>query len=265
MLNLRIGVNSILEEVENYNFTAQKEGNTGICIEVNNKGSEVVLDDSDWSEFMNENRAEFLSNNEKAYYYKMGDKLLLIPIDSVSDDESDVYLDVNNIEVCLESDLAIVSKLKNLGEYNIKLYCNLKLEGIETVMDFNKNFTGLNTIVNLDDIHFTVPNPKDVDGDDINVHLDFNEIDVHFVDGEVLLRLKGLADTWNDLNLEEGLSKDDITIDLLKKGTLENYVMSFNKDNGEIFTDITVTKIGCLDEENNEIYFKIDKYAVNEA
>ena len=265
MFNLKIGKNSILNEVEDYNFTARTEDETGVCIEVNDNGLEVALDDSDWSEFMSSNGAEFLNNDDEAYYYKVGDNLVSIPVDSVSDDNCDVFLDINNVNVCSIDHLALSKKSKNKGDFDMKIYCNLKLKGIDNEMDFNKNFTGFNRILNLDDIHFVVPNPKESGEDYVNVHLDFDDMDGHFVDGEFIVRLKGLADTWNELNLEDGLNKDDITIELLKKGSLENYVMFFNKDNGEVFTDITITKIGYMNEENQEICFQIDKDAVNEA
>ena len=116
----------------------------------------------------------------------------------------------------------------------------------------------MNAILKLDDIHFLVPDTKWADEEYRNVHLDFNYIAGYFLDGEYIVKLRGLADTWNDLNLEDGLSKEDITVELLERGYLENYIMFFTKDNGEIFTDISITKIGYLD-------FKIDEYAVNEA
>lgn len=100
MLNLKEGCNSILESVKDYNIAAINEGESGVCLEFNEKGLEVALDDSDWSNFMIDNGAKFLKNDNDFYYYEMDGKLLRIPIDSVSDDDCDIYLDINNIEVC---------------------------------------------------------------------------------------------------------------------------------------------------------------------
>lgn len=265
MFDLRIGDSSILKYVEDYNATAIKNEDTGVCIEVNDKGLDVVLDDSDWSEFMKENGASFVGveNNTYYYHYKSGSKLLLIPIDSVSEDGCDVYLNVNNVKI-LANNVA-PSNLRDSIDSDMTIYCNLKLEGIDTVEEFNKTFTGLNAVLNLDDIHFVVPDDNWGEDGYRNVHLDFDCISGYFIDGEYIVKLKGLSDTWNELNLEDGLSKEDITIKLLERGYLDNYVMFFNKDNGETFTDISITKIGYLDEDRKAVYFKIDKYAVNEA
>lgn len=147
----------------------------------------------------------------------------------------------------------------------MKLYCNLKLKGIENESDFNSRFTGINKIVNLDDIHFVVPNTKNSNEDYVNIHLDFEDIDSSFIDGEVVLRLKGLADTWNDLNKEDGIEKEDITLELLQTGSLENYVMFFDEDNGDVFKDIIVTAIGYVNESGQAVRFNIDECAANEA
>ena len=148
----------------------------------------------------------------------------------------------------------------------MKIYCNLKLKGISTEEDFNDNFSGTNRILNLDDIHFMVPKLNVNVDDFVDVHLDFNEIDGHFSGNEYIVRFKGLADTWNELNFEESnIEKEDITIELLESGYIENYVLFFNKDNGERFTDIEITKIGYIDEFNNEKDFHISNYAINEA
>lgn len=265
MFDLRIGDNSILKYVEDYNATAIKNEDTGVCIEVNDEGLDVVLDDSDWSEFMKENGMSFLGveNNTYYYHYKSGGKLLLIPIDSVSEDGCDVYLNVNDIEV-LANNVAPDDLRDSIGS-DMTIYCNLKLEGIDTVEEFNNTFSGINAVLNLDDVHFIVPDDNWGEDGYRNVHLDFDCISGYFINGEYVVKLKGLSDTWNELNLEDGLSKEDITIKLLETGYLENYVMFFNKDSGGIFTDIYVNKIGYLDEDRKAVYFKIDKYAVNEA
>lgn len=100
MFNLKIGNNSILEYINDYNAKAEKEGYMGVSIEINDIGLEIALDDSDWSEFMSSNGAKFSGSDNKNYYYEIGDKVLFIPIDCTSFDGSDVYLDVNNVEVC---------------------------------------------------------------------------------------------------------------------------------------------------------------------
>lgn len=100
MFNLKVGTNSILEYINDYNSEAEEKGYMGVSIEINDMGLEIALDDSDWSEFMSSNGAKFLSANNREYCYEIGDKVLFIPIDCISFDGSDIYLDINNVEVC---------------------------------------------------------------------------------------------------------------------------------------------------------------------
>lgn len=98
-MNLTVGKVSILDYIEDFNNEALKENESGVCIEVNDEGLEVALDDDDWSIFMNSNNAKFVEVKDNAYYYKCGDKMIIIPIAFVSEDECDTYLDVNNVLV----------------------------------------------------------------------------------------------------------------------------------------------------------------------
>lgn len=98
-MNLTVGKVSILDYIEDFNNEALEENEPGVCIEVNDEGLEVALDDEDWSRFMASNNAEFLEVKDNSYHYKCGNKILLIPIDSISEDGCDTYLDVNNIEI----------------------------------------------------------------------------------------------------------------------------------------------------------------------
>ena len=98
-MNLTVGKVSILDYIEDFNNEALKENESGVCIEVNDEGLEVALDDDDWSIFMSSNNAKFVEVKDNAYYYKCGDKMIIIPIAFVSEDECDAYLDVNNVLV----------------------------------------------------------------------------------------------------------------------------------------------------------------------
>lgn len=144
------------------------------------------------------------------------------------------------------------------------LYCTLELKGINTKEQFNKICTGTNQILCLDDIHFVVPDPYDKQ-QQVNIHLDFNIIDGCFENEKYIVRFKELADTWIELNEKESnITREDITIDLLAKGYVENYVMYFEMDNGDTFVDIKINNIGYYDNHN---YYElnIDSDAINEA
>jgi hypothetical protein len=126
----------------------------------------------------------------------------------------------------------------------------------------NKNdIEKINGVLSLDDIHFIIPK-KD---EDISIHLDFDDIDGRLIGSRYFVRFKNIADTWTDLNLESNIKKEDITIDLLEKGYVENYIMFFTKENGEKITDITVKEIGYMDDNFDFIPFVIQQYAINEA
>lgn len=99
MKNLELGNQSILNYVEDFNESLLKEDETGVCIEIGQDGLDMVLDDGDWSYFMSMNGAKFIGNDSTTYYYEIEDKFLIIPIAEISDDECDIYLDVNNVEV----------------------------------------------------------------------------------------------------------------------------------------------------------------------
>lgn len=146
----------------------------------------------------------------------------------------------------------------------MKLYANLKLKGIQNSEDFKTKFKGCFL---LDDIHFNVPS-KDDPNEIVSAHLDFNILDFYFNNEsqEVILRMKELADTWTELNEEESnLKYEDITIELLEKGYLENYIISIQNMDDSYFTDIAITKIGYLDDNLNPVLFKISPEAINEA
>lgn len=99
MFNLEVGNSSILEYINDYNAMAEEKGYMGVSIEINDVDSEIALDDSDWSEFMSSNGAKFISCDDKNYCYKIGDKVLFIPIYCTSFDGCDIYLDVNDVKV----------------------------------------------------------------------------------------------------------------------------------------------------------------------
>lgn len=146
----------------------------------------------------------------------------------------------------------------------MKLYTNLKLKGIETSEDFVKQTKGCFL---LDDIHFKVP-CKNNSEKLVDAHLDFNILDFFFDNDskEVILRMKELANTWDDLNEEDSdLKHEDITIELLEQGYLDNYIISIQNLDDSYFTDITITKIGYLDDMGNPVLLKISPEAVNEA
>lgn len=144
------------------------------------------------------------------------------------------------------------------------LYCTLELKGINSKEQFKQICTGTNQILRLDDIHFIVPNPHDKQ-QEVDIHLDFNIIDGHFENGKYIVRFKELADTWIELTEKESnIKREDITIDLLSKGYVENYVMFFDMDNGNIFTDIKINSIGYYDN-HNYYELKINSDAINEA
>ena len=91
MKNLSLGRHSILEYIENFNKSMLEEDETGVCIENNEGGLDVALDDGDWSYFMSLNKCKYIgSDNEK---------FLIIPIAEESEDGCDTYLDINNVEV----------------------------------------------------------------------------------------------------------------------------------------------------------------------
>ena len=56
-MNLTVGKVSILDYIEDFNNEALEENEPGVCIEVNDEGLEVALDDEDWSRFMASNNA----------------------------------------------------------------------------------------------------------------------------------------------------------------------------------------------------------------
>lgn len=147
----------------------------------------------------------------------------------------------------------------------MRIYCNLKLKGISTSKDFDSTFSGFNRLLHLDDIHFVVPNPKNEE-EEISIHTDFDMIDGSFEGDKYITRFKVLADTWNDLNLQESnIQKEDITPELLLKGYIENFVMFFVKDNKERFTDISIDAIAIRNAQGEIKHLKVNKDAINEA
>lgn len=136
----------------------------------------------------------------------------------------------------------------------MRLYCTLVLNNLESSQD-------IKNVLHLDDIHFSVLNK---DNELISIHLDFDFIDGYFEGNKYIARFKELADTWNDLNLESGIKKEDVTTELLSKGVVENYVMSFTKNDGEVIKDITMTEIGYIDNNNQCVCLKINENAINE-
>lgn len=145
----------------------------------------------------------------------------------------------------------------------MKIYADLKINGVKTSEEFKSKFKN---IFKLDDIQFYVPSKKGTEL--VPLHLDFNEISWYFKDKEGFLQinLKSLADTWVDLNLEENsYTNSEISLELLQKGYVENYVLFLEKQDGNIFTDITIQNIGYLNNNNIPILFKISSEAINEA
>lgn len=55
---------------------------------------EYVLDDQDWSDFMRENDAKFLGSDKSNYFYRTSEVIITIPV--ASDEDDDVYLDIEN-------------------------------------------------------------------------------------------------------------------------------------------------------------------------
>lgn len=141
----------------------------------------------------------------------------------------------------------------------MKIYCQLKLHGIETREDFENNFSGFNAILNLDDINFFNYEKGKY------IHLDFDCVDGYFNEGIYTVRFKDLAETWDDLNFEDsGIEYEDITTDLLEKSEVENYRLFFNKDDGDVFSDIKLIRIGYMDEYGEIRDLKISDTAINE-
>ena len=148
----------------------------------------------------------------------------------------------------------------------MNIFADLKLKGIETDEDFRREI-GEYTNFRLDDLHFNVP--AKVGEEIVSLHLDFNEIQYYFDDNRKVFvaRFIEVAETWNDLNLEEenGYDMEEVTVELLKKGWLENYVLFFVKKDESMFTDIEIAKIGYLNENMEQVLFEIGEEAINEA
>lgn len=97
-MNLTVRNKSILDDIKYFNNKALEEGESGVCIELDDNYNAVALDDEDWSNFMKSCNAKFIEVKDDAYYYRCGYKMMVIPIASVSEDGYDTYLDINNIE-----------------------------------------------------------------------------------------------------------------------------------------------------------------------
>lgn len=140
---------------------------------------------------------------------------------------------------------------------------DLKVKNIDSWAEYESK---LENTFNLDDLHFKVPAKT---GEDmVSLHLDFNDLQWYYDDVKNVLsvQLKELAETWTNLNMEEeSYDNSEISVELLKKGYLENYVLFINQKDGSVFTDIEVKRIGYFNENNEVVLLKISEEAVNEA
>lgn len=120
----------------------------------------------------------------------------------------------------------------------------------------------------VDDIVFSV--------NDKNIHLDFSKFGYIISEGKLIVKVSELGTNWDDLNKDEGISCDEINVELLSKGYINNYVIlsEINKEyiskyDKEKFTSdglykgFKLLEIGYCGVDNEKILFKIDKNAQN--